>query len=88
MTMQTIKEGIKSLNSDLKKINNRLKVKVFIHGGHASVNIYYSRFFKNNKIGEISKHAFNMINPKLIDISETDCRSIKEAIRKFQKDSL
>ncbi|OTO64792.1 hypothetical protein A5865_003805, partial [Enterococcus sp. 12E11_DIV0728] len=35
--MQTIKEGIKSLNSDLKKINSRLKVKIFIHGGHASV---------------------------------------------------
>lgn len=88
MTMQTIKEGIKSLNSDLKKLNRCLKVKVFIYEGRASVNIYYSRFFKNKKIGEISKHAFNMINPKLIDISETDCRSIKEAIRKFQKESL
>lgn len=78
-----IKEGIKSLNSDLKKINKRLRAGIIIRDGYAGIYIYYVRFLKKEIVGEISKNAFNMVNLKLINSNEDDFKAIEDAITVF-----
>ena len=85
----TIENGLFILDKRMKRVNKRLSVKLVYSKDDIQVLIFFTRYFVfKTKFGEIQKLKFSMLDPKLINMSLSDYRFIRDCIKDFQESYL
>lgn len=83
-----ISDGLKILNKRLNQVDKRFKAEIVFYDNTAEVFINYRTFFSKKFFACFTKNRVKTINPKMLDVKDSDYQFIIDCIKDFQNDYL